>query len=109
MQRKNILVLFQRLQEFVDFYNSDVIIGQDGVASSRGLIPMDCKVKLDSSHSICYYDAMRFYTNAFVRGNYVYVRGYDYGKRFNEKVFYKPLSMNLQENNLDIKQSQDNM
>ena len=65
---------------------------------------------LTLSHSICYYDAMRFYTNAFVRGNYVYVRGYDYGKRFNEKVFYKtPLSMNLQENNLDIKQSQDNL
>ena len=33
---------------------------------------------------------MRFYTNAFVRGSYVYVRGYDYGKRFNEKIFYKP-------------------
>jgi len=33
---------------------------------------------------------MRFYTNAFVRGNYVYVRGYDYGTRFNEKIFYKP-------------------
>ena len=28
------------LQEFVDFYNSDAIIGQDGAASSRGLIPL---------------------------------------------------------------------
>ncbi len=33
---------------------------------------------------------MRFYTNAFVRGGYVYVRGYDFGRRFNEKIFYKP-------------------
>ena len=33
---------------------------------------------------------MRFYTNAFVRGSYVYVRGHDFGKRFYDKIFYKP-------------------
>ena len=33
---------------------------------------------------------MRFYTNTFVRGNNVYIRGYNNGNRFNEKVFYKP-------------------
>ena len=33
---------------------------------------------------------MRFYTNVFVRGSYVYIRGYNFGKRFFDKVFYKP-------------------
>ena len=33
---------------------------------------------------------MRFYTNVFTRGSYIYIRGYNYGKRFNDKIFYKP-------------------
>ena len=38
--KKEHLGIIPGLQEFVDFYNSDAIIGQDGVASSRGLIPL---------------------------------------------------------------------
>ena len=33
---------------------------------------------------------MRFYTNSFARGNYIYIRGYNNGRRFADKVFYKP-------------------
>ena len=33
---------------------------------------------------------MRFYTNFYRKGNYVYVRGYDEGKRFTDKHWYKP-------------------
>lgn len=33
---------------------------------------------------------MKFYTNVFSRGNYVYVRGYDKGIRFTDKIKYKP-------------------
>ena len=33
---------------------------------------------------------MKFYTNVFSRGNFVYVRGYDKGIRFTEKLKYKP-------------------
>ena len=32
----------------------------------------------------------KFYTNAFQRGNYIYVRGYEDGKPFSRKEFYKP-------------------
>jgi DNA polymerase elongation subunit (family B) len=31
-----------------------------------------------------------FYTNVFIRGNYVFVRGYDKGLRYTDKVNYKP-------------------
>lgn len=33
---------------------------------------------------------MKFYTNFYRRGNYVYVRGYKDGKRFRDKIWYKP-------------------
>ena len=29
------------LQEFVDYFNSDIIIGEDGAATDRGLIPLN--------------------------------------------------------------------
>jgi DNA polymerase elongation subunit (family B) len=32
----------------------------------------------------------KFYTNFYLRGNYVYVRGYEGGKRFQDKIWYKP-------------------
>ena len=32
----------------------------------------------------------KFYTNAFQRGNFIYVRGYEDGKPFSRKEFYKP-------------------
>lgn len=32
----------------------------------------------------------RFYTNVFQRGNYIYVRGYDKGMRYSERVSYQP-------------------
>ena len=33
---------------------------------------------------------MKFYTNFYRKGNYVYVRGYNEGKRFDDKLWYKP-------------------
>lgn len=33
---------------------------------------------------------MRFYTSAVQRGNYIYLRGYEEGKRFTRKVLYEP-------------------
>ena len=33
---------------------------------------------------------MKFYTNFFMRGNYVVVRGYDHGSRFTDRIEYKP-------------------
>jgi len=33
---------------------------------------------------------VRFYTNFFMRGNYVIVRGYDHGTRFTDRIEYKP-------------------
>lgn len=33
---------------------------------------------------------MRFYTNVMHRGNFIYHRGYNNGKRFSERVTYKP-------------------
>lgn len=33
---------------------------------------------------------MKFYTNFFMRGNYVIARGYDHGSRFTDRVEYKP-------------------
>ena len=33
---------------------------------------------------------MKFYTNFFMRGNYVIVRGYDNGKRFTDRIPYNP-------------------
>ena len=33
---------------------------------------------------------MKFYTNFFMRGNYVIVRGYENGKRFTDRIEYKP-------------------
>lgn len=33
---------------------------------------------------------MKFYTNVFQKGNYIYLRGYDNGKSFAKKEYYKP-------------------
>ena len=33
---------------------------------------------------------MRFYTNTYARGDFVYIRGYDNGKRFMDKIRYSP-------------------
>jgi DNA polymerase elongation subunit (family B) len=33
---------------------------------------------------------MKFYTNFFMRGNTVYIRGWDHGSRFNERIQFKP-------------------
>ena len=33
---------------------------------------------------------MRFYTNTYTRGNLVYIRGYDNGRRFVDKISYSP-------------------
>jgi DNA polymerase elongation subunit (family B) len=33
---------------------------------------------------------MKFYTNFFMRGNYVIVRGYDHGSRFTDRIEYNP-------------------
>ena len=33
---------------------------------------------------------MRFYTNTYTRGNLVYIRGYDNGRRFVDKIPYSP-------------------
>ena len=33
---------------------------------------------------------MKFYTNFFMRGNYVVVRGYNHGERFTDRIEYKP-------------------
>ena len=33
---------------------------------------------------------MRFYTNTYTRGNLVFIRGYDNGRRFVDKIPYSP-------------------
>ena len=33
---------------------------------------------------------MRFYTNVYLRGNKIYTRGFQGGKRFKEEEFYQP-------------------
>ena len=47
---------------------------------------------------------MKFYTHTFKKGNFIYVRGYDSGKRFTDKVEYSPtLYVNASDGSGDFK------